>query len=177
MADAFIDTKGVERLLEGMDFSSNSQKRIIKGAARKGGNILKDEVKNKIPTSNDFPEIAKIRKGVKTVTSKSKSRPGVNILIKGRDVPVSPGVGRDWWDLPAYAALAFFGNYKTPNRRHKTGKRKGVVGGQGDVRGIAPGNPFRMAQRSKGKQAIKAMSKAMLREIQKEWIKLSRRGN
>ena len=88
-------------------------------------------------------------------------------------MPVSPGKGRDWWAIKAYAQLVFFGNTRTKNRPHKTGKRKGV--GQGDVSGVGLGNPFLKAAKSQGSQVAVIMKKRMLSAIQKEFTKQKRK--
>lgn len=171
MADKFI--QGTEKLikkLEKMSFESKNQKLIIQRVARKGGNVLKDEVKKQIPSRNTFEHVDFIRRNVKVTTSKSKIRPGVNVFTKGGDVPVGQGKSRRWWKLQSYQNLVFFGNYKTPGRRRKGSPNRG------NVKGITGYNPYRLAFLNKGNKALLVMSNNMIKEIQKEYNKLSRRG-
>jgi hypothetical protein len=163
---AFIDTSKIEKFLNKMDFSSNSQKNIIRRVARRGGKVLKPAVKSAIPNSDKYEHVNFIRKNVKTQTSKSRFRPGVNVVLKGSDVPVGQGSHRRFWKLTSYAHLVFYGNYNTNKRPHHGGRRAGI--GQGNVKGIAPYNPFNRAARLAGNRALKAMSKALVPEIQKE---------
>lgn len=178
MADVFV--QGIRRMtkvLDQMHFQSTNQVNIIRRVARKGGNVLKDETKRLIPSSNKFEHVRYIRSSVKTVTSKSRFRPGVNVIIKGDDVPVGQGKSRRFWKARSYAELIFRGNYKTKNRPHKTGRRKGV--GQGNVTGITNSNsfnPFYQASINKGRRATIVMGKSLLPEIKKEFLKLKRRG-
>lgn len=164
--ETFIDTTGVEKLLERMSFESSSQRRILNKSAKAGAVILKDETKRFIPNLKTFQHVDFIRSNVKAVTSKSKKGAGANVLIKGSDVPVGDRV----WKLKDYARLVFFGNTETPNRPTKSKGRRG------NVQGITFGNPFQKAVKSKGKRALIVMSKSMLKEIQKEWTKQAKRG-
>jgi len=172
MADKFI--VGIEKLnrkLGKMTFQSSNQRNIIRRVARKGGNVLKDEVKVLIPSRNTFEHIPFIRRNVKVTTSKSKFRPGVNVYTKGGEVPVGQGKSRRFWKLQSYQNLVFFGNFKTPNRR-----RGGKGPNRGNVRGITGFNPYTQAVLNKGSRALIVMSKNLSKEIQKEYDKLSRRG-
>lgn len=169
---SFVDTRGVIKLLDDMSFEKTSQRAIIKRVTRKSAHSLKADVKSRVVSkgSANFPELATIRRYVKIKTSKSKSNPGVNIILDNKiDVPVSAGKGKTWWRLKAYAQLVFFGNTKTRDRPDKSGKK------HGNVRGIAPRNPFTEAANSKGKQATDAMKGVLLKEIQKEFNKLKRK--
>ena len=163
MAEVFIE--GIEKViskLDRMDFSSNEQKNIIRRVARKGGNILKDEVKRLIPVSSNYPFGAHIKKSVKVTTSKSRFAPGVNVFTKGSDVPFD---GR-WWKIGGYQNLYFFGNYKTPNRPTRRGRKN-----RGNVRGATGYNPYTLAGSNKGKRALIVMATAMKKEAVKEWRK------
>lgn len=171
MAKLFV--QGIEkmsRVLDQMSFESNNQKNIIRRVARKGGNVLKDETKRLIPSSDKFEHTIYLRRSVKVQTSKSRFRPGVNVIIKGGDVPVGQGRSRRFWKLRSYANLVFFGNYKTPNRPDGRGKK------HGNVRGITGYNPFSLARLNKGNRAMIVMKKNLLPEIQKEFTKLKSRG-
>lgn len=166
MADKFVE--GIEkttRKLKKMGFSSSRQKNIIRRVARKGGNVLKDEVKRLIPTSSKYPYVHHIRRSIKVLTSKSRMRPGINVYTKGVDVPVAPGKGREWWTLGAYQHLVFFGNYKTPGRRDSRGRK------HGNVRGITGYNPYTLARLNKGNKALITMAKNLRPEILKEFKK------
>ena len=77
------------------------------------------------------------------------------------------------WKLSSYSNLVFFGNHKTKNRPHKTGKRKGV--GQGNVRGITGYNPFELASLNKGNRALIVMKKSLRPEIRKEYNRIFKR--
>lgn len=162
MPKAFINTKRFERLLDRVDFQSTGQRNIIQRVTRKGGNVIKDEVKRLIPNDQSFPNVAIIRKAVKTVTSKSRLRPGVNVFIKSPDVPV----GNRFWKASSFAMLLFYGNYRSPKRR-----KRGRGPSRGDVRGITGFNPFSIAIQNKGKKAAAIIDKNMLKEMQKEWRK------
>ena len=167
MADSFVNGIGkLNKKLDKIGFSSNRQKNIIKRTARKGGNIIKDEVKRLIPNDNRFPYIWHLRKSVKVLTSKSKKNPGVNIYTKGSDVPVSAGAGRKWWTLGSYQHLVFFGNYKTRGRRDKKGRN------HGNVTGITGYNPYKLAYLNKGRRALIVMAKNLKPEIVKEFNKI-----
>lgn len=171
MAKSFVEgIKRLNRVLEQMSFESNNQKNIIRRVARKGGNVLKDETKRQIPARENFEHVAYIRRSVKVQTSKSRYRPGVNVIIKGGDVPVGQGKSRRFWKLRPYADLALYGNYKTRNRPDKRGKK------HGNVRGITGYNPFEIARLNKGNRALIVMSKSLIPEIQKEFKKLKARG-
>jgi hypothetical protein len=172
MADTFIEgIEKVNRTLEKMSFESNNQRNIIRRVSRKGGNILKDEVKRLIPNKETFEHVSEIRKQVKVITSKSKVRPGVNVYIdKKHEVPVGQGESRRWWKLKDYQSLVFFGNFKTPDRRKKGSPNKG------NVKGITGYNPYKLATLNKGKKALIVMSNNLIKEIQKEYNKLRRRG-
>ena len=103
MAISFI--QGVDKLnrrIEKIGFESRNQKNIIRRVARKGGNVLKDEVKRLIPQREDFEHVSYIRRSVKVLTSKSRIRPGVNVYTKGSDVPVGQGKSRRFWKLSSY---------------------------------------------------------------------------
>ncbi len=170
MAEQFIE--GIDKIirkLDKMDFQSSNQKNIIRRVMRKGGNIIKDEVKRLIPSRNDFPYIFHIKRSVKVVTSKSRARPGVNVYTKGADVPVAPGAGRDWWTLGAYQILVFFGNYKNKNRTGRLNRGSGQS--RGDVQGITGYNPYKQAFNNKGRRALIVIAKNMKPEIEKEWRK------
>lgn len=161
--------EGIAKLnkkLERMDFSSNRQKNIIRRVARKGGNVLKDEVKSLIPNRGTFPYINHIKRSVKVRTSRSRMRPGVNVYTKGVDVPVSAGKGREWWTLGAYQHLVFFGNYKTKGRVDKRGRK------HGNVRGITGYNPYALAKLNKGNKALLVMARNLKPEIMKEFKKI-----
>ena len=163
MAETFI--KGIESLnrrLEKIGFESSNHKNVIRRAARKGGNILKDEVKRQIPSRNTFEHVDFIRKNVKVSTSKSRLRPGVNVYTKGGDVPVGQGKSRRFWKLQSYQNLVFFGNFKTPGR-----KRNGSPN-RGNVKGITGFNPYKLAILNKGNRALIVMSKSLSVELQKE---------
>jgi hypothetical protein len=169
MAQSNVDISGVLKVLDDMDFTSRQQTNIIKRVTRKGGNILKSAVKTEINDNGDFEHIDKIKRGVKVVTSKSKSNPGVNVIVKGSDVPVGQGRTRRFWNLSAYSVLVFFGNKKTKNRPTKGN------GNRGDVDGTNEDNPFLQASNSRGGLAMKEVVKNLIPEIQKEIKKLKRK--
>lgn len=171
MAKTFVE--GIERIskvLDQMDFESTNQKNIIRRIARKGGNVLKDETKRLIPLRENFEHEIYLRRSVKVQTSRSRKRPGVNVVIKGGDVPVGQGKSRRFWKLRSYANLVFYGNYKTRNRPDSKGKK------HGNVRGITGYNPFELAALNKGRRALIVMRKNLIPEIKKEYSKLIRRG-
>ena len=169
MARSDVDISGVLKGLDDMDFTSRQQTNIIKRVTRKGGNILKGAVKSEINDNGDFQHIDKIKRGVKVVTSKSRSNPGVNVVVKGSDVPVGQGRTRRFWELADYAYLVFFGNYKTKNRPTRgSGKR-------GDVDGTNENNPFLQSSNRVGRTAMKEVVKNLIPEIQKEIKKLKRK--
>jgi hypothetical protein len=92
------------------------------------------------------------------------------VFTKGGDVPVGQGKSRRFWRLQAYQKLVFFGNYKTP------GRRKNGSPNRGNVKGITGYNPYKLATLNKGNKALLVMSNNLIKEIQKEYDKLSRRG-
>ena len=167
MADVFLEgMQKVFKKLDNIGFHKTRQKNIIRRVARKGGNVLKDEVKRLIPSSSKYPYINHIRKSVKVNTSKSRMRPGVNVYTKGADVPVSAGAGKEWWSLKGYQSLVFFGNYKTSNRPDKRGRK------HGNVKGITGYNPYKLAKLNKGKRALIVMANNLKPEIMKEFKKI-----
>lgn len=166
MAEQFIDGIGdLIRKIDKLDFSSREQKNLIRRLMRDGGNIIKDEVKSQIPSSDKFEHVDFIRKNVKVVTSKSRKNAGVNVYTKGKDVPVGQGKSRRMWKLQSYQKLVFFGNIKTPGRRDNRGRK------HGNVRGITGYNPYTQALISKGNRALSVISKGMDKEFQKQWAK------
>ena len=185
MAKEFLEIKGAIRLIEAMGFEKNAQKNVIRRVTRKGGNIFKAEVRNQInvnntPASNSktkggrsgkkYEHIDRIKKSVKTLTSKSRLRPGVNIYIKGPDVPVGQGKSRRFWKMSSYSNLVLFGNHNTSPRKKKSTKKS-----TGNVRGIAEFNPFKKAYNLKKEQASRAVVNALMPEIKKEIDKQRRR--
>ena len=176
MADFVEGIAKLNKKLAKMDFHSSRQTNIIRRVARKGGNVLKDEVKRLIPSSGAYPEIPHIKKSVKVVTSKARRNPGVNVFAKGAAALVSPGAGRDSWTLGAYQYLVYFGNYKNYNRTGRlgkvSGKRRGSGQSRGNVRGATNYNPYERAKRSVGKRALIVMAKNLRPEVIKEFKKL-----
>lgn len=171
MAKNFIEgIQKMNKVLDQMSFESNNQKNIIRRVARKGGNVLKDEVKRLIPNRGNFEHEIYLRRSIKVQTSKSRYRPGVNVIVKGGDVPVGQGKSRRFWKLRSYANLVFYGNFKTQNRYDKKGRK------HGNVRGITGYNPFSLAKANRGNRALIVMKKNLLPEIKKEFIKLKNRG-
>lgn len=161
----------VMRKLDGMGFHSSRQLNIVRRSAKKGAQVLADEVKSQIIDKGKFPYIDHIKRSIKAVPSKSRKRPGANVFAKGRDVFVSPGKGRKFWKLSSYQRLVYFGNFKTPNRPHKFGSRRGV--GQGDVKKYALGyNPYVRAYAKKRWVALEVMKKSLSPEIEKEFKRI-----
>jgi len=170
MADKFLI--GMEKVLKRVDaigFDSVSKRQIVRKAARPAANIIKDEVKSLIKPSSKFPYIDAVRRAVKAKVSKSRLRPGMNVLFnKNVDVPVSAGVGKEWWNIRGYAILTWFGNKDTRPRKHKTGKKRET----GNVIGTTGYNPFELAKLNKGSRALIVFSKEIRKVIRKEFNKI-----
>lgn len=168
MADKFL--VGMDKLLKRVDninFHTEKKRQFLRKAARPAANVLKDETKRLIPSSTLYPHINHIRRSVKTRVSKSKTRAGVNVVLKGGEVPF----GDRFWKLRGYAILTWLGDYKKKGnkRKHKTGKRKGL--GQGNVKGTTGYNPFELAKLNKGNKALIIFSKSIRSEITREFNK------
>lgn len=163
-----IDDSAVFKTLRNLErnLTSAEHRRAFLRAARKGGNILKDEVRNSINDTGTFEHIGRVKRGVKVFNSKNRKSPGVNIYIKGPDVPVGQGKNRRFWKLSSYSVLVMKGNYRNPGRKTKQGKRRG------DVKGTQQGvNPFLRAVRTQGNRAMNATNIHMVTEVKKEIAK------
>lgn len=162
-----IDDSKVMATLTKMERSLTSQehKRAFNRAARKGGNILKSEVRNSINNTGTFEHIGMIKRSVKVVNTKSRRQAGVNVFIKGPDVPVGTGKHRRFWKLSSYSKLVFKGNYKSPGRKTKSGSNRG------NVKGTNPNNIFDNVKKSHGGKALEVVKSAMVMEVRKEIAK------
>lgn len=165
-----IGDKEIDKVLRELD--TKITRSAIISACRAGAKPLVKEAKQILlsqPESTNTDgtsKLAFVARHTKAVASKSKKNPGVNILIKGPDVPV----GNRSWDLFAYGVLLGEGSYKTPNRRTKSGAFRGKFEGFGDWIHEASerlGNmPYRIIQKELKskieqtlKRAIKRVSK------------------
>lgn len=165
MIEMVIDTSKVMGTLRNLEKNLTSQehKRASARAARKGGNLLKSKVRSALPNSDKYPYVDYVRRAIVVKNSKAYNKyPGVNITIKKGEVPVSPGAGRDWWDIRGYAYLVMFGNYMNPNRTGRGGKNRG------NVRGITQKNIFESVRKRYGTPALRIMNTLMKVEVQKE---------
>ena len=73
-------------------------------------------------------KLAFVARNTKAVASKSRTNPGVNIMVKGPDIPV----GDRAWKIFGYAVLLGEGSYRTPYRQTKSGAFRGNFEGFGD---------------------------------------------
>lgn len=77
---------------------------------------------------NGFSRLGHVAKNIKIIPSKSKVLPGVNMYVKGTDIPVH----NEWWNIGGWVALLVFGSYKKGERFHKSGKSTGKFLGFGN---------------------------------------------
>lgn len=162
-----IDDSAVLQTLANLERNVNSSqhKRAVVRAARIAANPLKAEVRNEIPSGNSpFEHLNLFKRAIKVVTAKSwRKYPGVNILVKGPDVPVGQGESRRFWKMAGYAYLVLFGNYQTPNRPTRRGGQS-----RGNVEGIGKGNIFSEVYNRSGGRALNNFANNLVEEIKKE---------
>lgn len=158
-----IDDSAVQQSLKNLEknLTGNQVRSAFLRASRKGGNLLKKEIREAIIDNGQYEHIHIIKRNVKVVNSKSRTNPGVNIYIKGPDVPVGQGKHRRFWKLTPYALLVFKGNYKSPGRPTKSGKKRG------NVKGTNPENLFEVVANTHGSNAIDLVVQHFVPELEK----------
>ena len=171
MSTIIDDTAVIKTLsLLSKNLDSRGYKNATTRAARKGGNVLKNEIRSKIPDTGGFEHIGTIKRNVKVTNSKASNRyPGVNVLIKGTDVQVGQGKSRRFWKLANYAYLVLFGNYRTLNRI------KGGSKSKGNVEGITNTNVFREVEKSHGSKALNIFIDNLIPQLRKQISKSVRK--
>jgi len=165
-----VGLDSVLKEVEELGFSNQQKRGFLRKVSRPPAKIVQKEIKRLIPTpkkSNLFPEIARVRAGVKVRASKSKWNHGSIVVMQGHDVPVSAGKGKTSWSLRGYSMLVFFGNKDTPRRPHRKGVRKG--GNQGNVKGELGSHPFVDAAENVGDRALRVFSFSIKKKLLKDW--------
>lgn len=150
--------RNLERQLTGPQY-----RRAFNRGARKGANVLKKEVRNSIKDNKKFL-VYIIKRAVKVLTSRSR-RGGVNITLKGPDVPVGTGRHRRFWRLIPYATMVFFG---AKDRRTQSGLKRG------DLKGSNNQNVFIEALKNKKREARQTVITELKPELKKEIAKARR---
>mgnify|MGYP000105890336 CR=1 FL=1 len=100
------------------DFPKNIKISAIRAAAREGGNIVKDRAKSNVgriaKNKEGQSKAAYVQRNIRTVASRSKDNPGVNVYIKGKSIPVE----RRHWRVQGYGHSLGAGPHK---QRHTRG--------------------------------------------------------
>ena len=170
----YIDDKSVIRTLNTLSKNLNSReyKNATLRAARKGGNILKKELRSDIPDSTRYEHVGYLKRHLRVVNARTfKKYIGVNVMFKGNDIQVGQGKTRRFWKLADYAYLVLFGNYRSPKRS----KGKSNAKGRGNVKGIVNNNIFRSVESQNGNKAKKTFIDNLLPQLRKQISKSYRR--
>lgn len=168
--DEYVDDSALRSVLDGLNFSGSEIRTIVKGANRKAAKaVLLEAVRSKFKNEK-FEHIDVIKRSIKVVDSKSTRWPGVNVVVKGPDVPINhPQPSGRFWKLKSYIYLVLFGNY---NKDRIT--KKGIQ--RGDVKGQSPNKnstPFLEAKNEKGGTAMTMAVRNLIPEIEAKMKRLA----
>lgn len=171
----YVDDSAVLKTLSNLEkqISSRGHKNAVQRAARPAANLVKNEIRGEISSAakravkhnpkGPYEHIPKVKSSVKVLRAKTYLKYiGVNVTIKGPEVPVGQGRTRRFWHIKGYAYLVFFGNYRK-DRLTRGGKVD-----KGDVEGIFSKNPFVKAVDQHGQQAITMFVNDLKRELDRE---------
>mgnify|MGYP000442049213 CR=1 FL=1 len=140
------------------DFPKNIKISAIRAAAREGGNIVKDRAKSKVgriaKNKEGQSKAAYVQRNIRTVASRSKDNPGVNVYIKGKSIPV----GKRHWSVQGYGVLLGEGSEKERFTR-------GTGASRGKFRGY--GNFIEKANNEVGSRARRRFYKSLTNHVDK----------
>lgn len=83
----------------------SSGKKALRPAQKEAKSFLRSQAKT-FSNERGFSKLRYIAKNIRIVTSKNRRFPGVNMYVKGNDLPV----GDRFWSISGYAALLAFGS-------------------------------------------------------------------
>jgi len=107
--DILIGDKAIIKMLD--ELPNAISKRAIQQAARTTAKPILRRARARLRKhvghtgEGGFSKLMQVVKATKIVTSRSRINPGVNVLIKGKDMPV----GNRFWRIRGYAQLLAFG--------------------------------------------------------------------